>query len=267
MQSCSYFLSCSAVCSKYSGDFVYASGCVLKGPAGSESRHPPTGGPLDEMQYAQHAFYRLPVVIETLPTGFFDWQTTICNASRKRLSQVLLPVRWLLLKPTLARAELQHLRVLACDLIRSVVSMGRFKRKKIRTCHIQESLARRFLIADALWSICHVVGPPMEMARWWDWLMDRLLDLPELTMSSRFNRNSRDVFVTKLLSALSVYRAGRRPSARAVVLLKRSTFCKKNSPLLFRRREYDMWREDDLAWLSRLKRTAASRAAPASGGQ
>lgn len=112
-----------------------------------------------------------------------------------------------------------------------------------------EPAARGFLVVDALWDICSVVGPEMNQAQWWERLMTHtavpqsLVSYP-LSFGGVSNADRRP-FLTSLRNALEDFRQGRRPSPEVVVALKRAIFCDPKFHFRFRDPLWDPWRSDD----------------------
>ncbi|CDI77211.1 hypothetical protein EAH_00022640 [Eimeria acervulina] len=119
-------------------------------------------GQHDDDWYKQHPFYRLPVPSFFLPVEEFDWKVLVFSATRRGICSTLSKIREIMMQQSVGTTDLLELKHLCFELMKIAVSMGRGQRKIMRTCHAQDSLIRRFLIADALWSICSV-GKPLTV--------------------------------------------------------------------------------------------------------
>ncbi|CDJ53632.1 hypothetical protein EBH_0007990 [Eimeria brunetti] len=190
---------------------------------------------------SEHPSYRLPRAVDSQHLAPFDYQKALCHTPLKTLSVVLGPIRELLIKPQLHHDELQSLMDLGGLLVRNVFTLGKFLKEAYMPYQLTEPLARRFVIADTLWCICEVIGPPMMKAYWWDHVMTRLFDIPAFEEGVDLNP---DHFVSRLISALKVYVTGGRPGPEQVIELKREIFCSQRSPYLFRSSAFDGWRHD-----------------------
>ena len=150
-----------------------------------------------------------------------------------------------MMQRSVGTTDLLELKHLCFELMKIAVSMGRGQRKIMRTCHAQDSLIRRFLIADALWSICSVVGPAMAMPTWWSTVMGKLFCSPEIVFTSSLPKNTRNPFIRRLRGALQMYLRGERPLARDVVELKQEIFCGASAKSVFGHPDFDKWRDDN----------------------
>ncbi|CDJ36206.1 LOW QUALITY PROTEIN: uncharacterized protein EMH_0069860 [Eimeria mitis] len=201
--------------------------------------------PADEGALRHHPFYRLPRADCSHNLIPFSFSRATILTPQTRIPEVLTSIQTLLMKPHLGSDEVQSLMMLAEKLVKDVFCMGRFTKGFVRFWSLCESIMRRFIIADALWSICEVVGPSMRMQEWWGPVMDRLLVLPSAKVSFLQTQTDRFLIVRRLIAALHTYRAGRRPSASEVIALKREIFCSGNGPGSFRSPAYDMFRSID----------------------
>lgn len=110
-----------------------------------------------------------------------------------------------------------------------------------------EPAARRFLIVDALWSICTVVGSEMNQSQWWGRLMKHT-EIPKSLLSnppSGAPFSHRRFFLISISNALEEFRHGKRPSPEEVVALKRIIFCDSKFSSRFSNRAWYQWRKDD----------------------
>ncbi|CDJ54090.1 hypothetical protein EBH_0020770 [Eimeria brunetti] len=192
-----------------------------------------------------HPFYRLPRARCTQTLTPFNFGRAIMYSGRQNLTSLLTSVRELLIKPDLQPNELQLLISLGEGLVKNVHNMGNFQKGEIPLYKVYKPIARRFLIADALWSICEVVGVAMKKEEWWCHVLDKLMLLPNMQISSRQMRTSRYRYVSRMVAALHTYRDGRRPPPKEVVELKRDIFCSRDTPEMFRSSDYDKFRDDD----------------------
>lgn len=190
-----------------------------------------------------HPFYRLPTASYSQNLIPFSFERVNMYKRRISLPYVLTPVQQLLAKLRLPRDDLQSLIFLSEKLVKIAFSMDTFPKGTIPLYEVQESVMRRFLIADALWSICVVVGSSMQKEMWWDQVMDILAFSPNVQISSARGKDSRLRLVRQFIAALCIYREGRRPSAEEVIELKREVLFSPDAPALFRARGYDKLRQ------------------------
>lgn len=162
---------------------------------------------------------------------------------RVKLSQTLTSIQVLLTKEQLLPGDLQSLIMLAEQLVKHVNSMGFCINERVPTWKMREPIIRRFLVADALWSICAVVGAPMQKADWWKQVMDRILSFPKVETSRKYMANRCFRVFNWMVAALRMYRDGNRPAASWIIPLKWEIFCSPQAPSLFRSSEFDVFRE------------------------
>ena len=105
-------------------------------------------------------------------------------------------------------------------------------------------VARQLLLVDALWCICEVIGPGMERDQWWGSLM-RKVKIPENFLVSTKGREGMRPFLRRAALAFEENSAGRRPSAREIVGLKRQIFKFPCIHSQFTTPRWNAWRKDD----------------------
>ncbi|CDJ35951.1 uncharacterized protein EMH_0046740 [Eimeria mitis] len=169
----------------------------------------------------------------------------IVYTPRTNTPKTLASIRQLLVKEQLTADELQSLIDLAAKVVKNVYNMGKFRKGLVPLREVREHVMRRFIIADALWGICEVVGPSMRKEEWWKQVMEKLLLFPSASVTSGHMQTGRFQVVRRFVAALQMYREGRRPAPREVIELKREVFCSPEAPPPFRSREYDIFRDDD----------------------
>lgn len=211
-------------------------------PAQPMATSSPTLGRPD---YAAHPYYRLPAAhpdVELIPLDVK--RALIYTGIGSGIAEKLHPIRTLLLKQQLSATEMQLLLKYGQRLISYA---QKFLTKKIaaaKLSHAIEPLSRRFLVADALWCICSVLGPAMQKEKWWAQLLEKMAN----GLTARLQMEvliAKDPFFCKLLAAMHLYRKGKRPSAKTVVLLKQSIFRPARSTREFKKPRWDPWRRDD----------------------
>lgn len=141
---------------------------------------------------------------------------------------------------------MQSLMSTAQFLLRLAVRWNPLQLEGLPPYQATEPAARRFLVVDALWNICSVVGPKMNQVQWWGRLMAHAA-IPSSLISYPLPRSSVDrrPFFALLHKALEEFRQGRRPSAEVIVELKRKIFCDPRFHARFREQMWDPWRSDD----------------------
>lgn len=217
----------------------------MQSPTPSEPSPPCTGECSENLIYGRHLFYRLPTADPEGRTLEFDWETALLNPTRLSLVQILQPIRQQLLKPRLGYSDLRAL----LRLTENLVSYGACTRSigtgRISPAYLAGPLGRRFIMMDYLWSIFAVTKVETSNRPWWQSLMERLSDVNSVMFPTVARADSRFQFVLRLRSAMHQYKEGRRPPPREIVELKQELFCKENSPTVFKRREWDPWRQDN----------------------
>lgn len=199
------------------------------------------------MQLSNHPFYRLPRGAAAARLLTFDGIAPLRIAGRiKRLRTVFFSVRTLFLKEELNEAEVATLMSLAESLLRFAAEWNPSQLEGLPPFRVMEPAARRFLVVDALWNICSVVGPKMNQAQWWDRLMTHTT-IPESVVSYPLLSSHVDwrPFLAFVRNAVEDFRHWRRPSAEVVVALKRKIFCDPRFHPRFRDPLWGPWRFDD----------------------
>lgn len=200
------------------------------------------------MQLRDHPFYRLPRGAAGAPLSSFNGNTAFSIPGEpSRLGEGLLSLRALLLKEELSEAEVKKVMSMAPSLLHFVSTWSPSQLEKLRPFDAINPVACRFLVVDALWSICSVVGPNMNQAEWWDRLMEHVAIPESLVSYPLFAGAANDwrPFLASARDALEVFRRGRRPSPEAVVALKREILCNPGFHRRFKGRLWEPWRKDD----------------------
>lgn len=195
--------------------------------------------------YATHPYYRLPLAHPGADLPAFDVRKTLVYTGiASGIAEKLHPVRVLLLQQQLSLGDMQLLLKHGQRLLSYAQKFLTRKISASKLSHAIEPLSRRFLVADALWCICSVLGPAMQKEKWWTQLLDKMAN----GLSARLQMEvliAKDPFFCKLLAAMHLYRKGKRPSAKTVVLLKQSIFRPARSTREFKKSRWDPWRRDD----------------------
>ncbi|KAL8269278.1 hypothetical protein Esti_006792 [Eimeria stiedai] len=196
---------------------------------------------VDSTYYEMHPFFRLPAAPTSLnlPPLKHDASGGVGGSLPRMLSSL----QTLLAKPSLNEEEVTWLHIIAQELVhyarcRMTTAIG-----GLMASTFDLPLMKRFLVADALWSACQVLGPSVGKGLWWNELMDDMLADPLDWSPVNRRRTARRGHVNRVLAAFRHYRAGERPSAREVVEIKHTIFCLKRSAYYFRRRVWNLWRD------------------------
>ncbi|KAL8447593.1 hypothetical protein Emed_004274 [Eimeria media] len=199
--------------------------------------------------YEKHPFYRLPGRPESLNLPALRYKPSQASESTGNLPQLLNILQAFLAKPSLNEEEALSLQKHARELIRyarycMTDSIGGTMASKFVV-----PMAKRFLVADILWSVCAVLGPSMEKDIWWRELMDKMLADPLSWPPADRRRTARGELVNYVLAAFHLYKEGDRPPPLAVVEIKRAIFSGNKAPFVFRQKPWDLWRnlEDSYA--------------------
>ncbi|OEH78801.1 hypothetical protein cyc_01168 [Cyclospora cayetanensis] len=196
-------------------------------------------------ELARHPYYRVPVGDPGVTLPPFDPY----HALRKReawLPKILGDVRQLLLKSHVSEQEMKLLMESAYRLAQySNKALSQPMKDELMTDMLY-ILARRFLVADALWCISEVLGPSMNMHLWWGQFMEPLAKHVSVRhrSASRSGLNLKQL-AQRLVAALQQYKLGRRPPAQQVIELKRQIFRQPCSCPEFRSHTWNPWRDDD----------------------
>lgn len=197
----------------------------------------------------QHPYWRLPKVSQRLEHKRFSWEKALFSNCREKLVDLLMPVRELLAKPELEEKELATLMQLGEKLLNEAVWSTTIGTGSDISWKVAQGLGRRFLVADYLWCICEVVGPPMEKDAWWGKLMGKYLHIGYLKSYASSKSRGLSYLVRRFISALDEYRKGKRPQPRDVVMLKQAIFFKLHRRSWFRDPSWEPWRQDNNASL------------------
>ena len=201
---------------------------------------------LSQSYYAQHAYYRLPTVQPGPPLNPFDAPRALAKfAAAQSLPCILLGIRQLLIKRELTGGDAETLMLLAYDLVAYASNWLAREFSGSSTGELVEYVARQFLVADHLVSICELLGPEMNTSQWWGPFMNEVLKPPRIRPMPKAENEYWAFFIDRVLAALDVYRAGRRAPPKEVVEIKRQIFCDPQTPRTFRRGIWNNWREDD----------------------
>ncbi|CDJ43003.1 hypothetical protein, conserved [Eimeria tenella] len=200
-----------------------------------------------EPDYEKHPFYRLPPAGPTMGIEPFDTDFALTIAAPAAGAAAKLdPIRQIFLKPQISAQDMQQLVRLGEQL---VAYAQKYLAKEISlksNWRLSESMARRFLVADALWCICNIVGPAMQRGQWWDQILGKIGGHEALVdhVNSLSSPNG-PTFLARIVAALEQYKRGDRPAPREVVELKMRILRQPCVTEEFRRPQWDPWRNDD----------------------
>ncbi|CDJ53235.1 hypothetical protein, conserved [Eimeria brunetti] len=198
----------------------------------------------DELQ--KHRQYRLPRVMPGVRIGYLSWERALrCSGISRQVPLKLLEFQKLMRKDELSQAEVNNMLALTWDLLKFAASAKRSQVVKRSVCDVVAPLSIRFLVLDALWSACEILGDQSEKQLWWDKVAQELtappvlLQHPKLTAPSRY-----EPFLRRLRAAFSAFRSGNRPSARDVLTIKKMMFGPPTIHGTFAGVVWDFWRRD-----------------------
>ncbi|CDJ29844.1 LOW QUALITY PROTEIN: uncharacterized protein EMH_0053200 [Eimeria mitis] len=194
----------------------------------------------------EHPLYRLPTLLPGVNIGRFDWEAALqSSAFPRKVPQKLLEIQKILRKRVLSQDDANKLKKLASDLLMFAVSTKESRLVRVSCGDLIAPLSFRFLVAEALWCACEILGPAAEKHHWWDSAMDQLTASPLFQGSSESEKCVKsEQFVLQLIAALSVYRKGDRPSPQEVMSIKKTMFGPPPVHFCFTAMVWDWWRRD-----------------------
>ena len=202
----------------------------------------------EESFLCQHTFCRLPLVKVGRSVRQLQPYAALCVAyATVQPLRLLKQARSLLAKPIITAKELESLTFISEQLCAYIV-YDKFDLSTFRIARIAEFLCLRFLLMDVIVSVLQLLGQQPE-GHWWEQVIDKVphtypgqdKPLRQLRVKHFFWK----MLLQDVSPALQVLKAGRRPSNRDLVKLKRMIFCSKMAPRKFRYGAFDVWRRDD----------------------
>lgn len=211
---------------------------LSKSPSSAPSI-PPTG-------LQNHSFYRLPRADSVVPAVCFDGRLALQSTTEpKHLAKKLLLLREVFAQDRVSSNNINLLVLLANDLLNYAAQLHPTDLEGNSPAQVVMPVARRFLLADALWCICEVVGPSMKKDQWWNLFISNIKITESVVEQRRVESNSWRPLIGRLRDAVELFGQGVRPTPQEIVHLKRAIFCGPNIPPRFKNREWHPWRKDD----------------------
>ena len=192
-----------------------------------------------------HPYVRLPAIqpgVQVRP-----WNEPLMNAKTlvaKDGHNLLREIRKLLLTPVLDKSGLDALMARAEELVTYAFHKLKGQVPKGAANAVQ-ILSVKFLLFNAVFSVITVVGKGVPA--WWHHFAESIptsfthVARPRVTDSMRRN----NAIGYSLSAALELYKKGISPEADEIIRLKRHIFGMPHSFAVFRRTEWDPFREDD----------------------
>lgn len=207
---------------------------------------PLTASSTSSTGFEHHKFYRLPLADAVEHDINFDGKRALEGGAIKRshLAKKLLKLRELFAKDRIGRTEVNLLLITADELLNYAGRLHPDDVKGLNPLKVVTRFARRFLLADAIWCICKVVGPSMNKNSWWNQFISHLM-LSEEVVTKFSPSSSHWPLVCRLQKAMEMFRQGIRPSAAEIVSLKRAIFCGPSTPFGVDGNSWRAWRKDD----------------------
>ncbi|KAL8439195.1 hypothetical protein Efla_006624 [Eimeria flavescens] len=196
-----------------------------------------------------HPYVRLPDVDPETKIG--DFKPSGTETHEYTLGVIVEPlrrIRELLLRPSLDSREVATLiraaEALMCNCER--------KFKATSSSHspfrVYRNLAMVFLALDALASIDQVLQGKICKGHWWPAFVEPIsTDINSYVPRKRMKIDTLRILylIRQLLSAIEIYKQGRRPDEETVIELKRRIFGPNTAVYPFSARRFDPWRQDD----------------------
>ncbi|KAL8439767.1 hypothetical protein Efla_002669 [Eimeria flavescens] len=198
---------------------------------------------------ADHPYVRLPDVDPGTNTRDFDPSGTKTHEyTLGVIFEPLKTIRELLLRPSLNSRDVATLiraaEALVCNCGRKFTAIPKTRNPS----RVIRDVAMVFLALDALVSVSQVLPGKICMGHWWPTFVEPIsTDLnsyvPARKMKIAAQRNLD--LLSQLLSAIEIYKQGRRPRDKVVIELKRKIFGPNNAIYPFSEQRFDPWRQDD----------------------
>ncbi|KAL8433595.1 hypothetical protein Efla_000739 [Eimeria flavescens] len=166
------------------------------------------------------------------------------------LPRLLLPIRMILLKEKLKREDMRHLMSAAEHVIAFAQRYMTKSVSAVKSFRLLVAYGRRFMLLDALWCVCEVVGSAMRRDVWWQsFARSVVAPLPyeptDLDSTILQIAGNKDVLRLRLWANLQVFVRGARPSPKDIVEIKRELLCFGSSPLVMADSDWLRWKADD----------------------
>ncbi|CDJ60227.1 hypothetical protein, conserved [Eimeria maxima] len=198
-----------------------------------------------------HPYVRLPFVPREAITRTFDFKCALsCGLHDRFVLTHLETMRTLFAKESLDWISVNKLLSTSQRLVNHAFFLLRLPQVPDIPSRVNRKLGLLFLTFDAVVCTIELLGESMLTGAWWRkftgaFNTDYYLKATGTIVPAETGRAG---FGNRLLSALRIYKTGRRPHAEEIISLKRLLFCSNVSPDIFQRRQWDQWRLDDKEW-------------------
>ncbi|KAL8447553.1 hypothetical protein Emed_004341 [Eimeria media] len=215
--------------------------------AAGSSVSPPAEGSVGGEGLENHPFVTLPTVMPGLkPRHFLAGIMRSATWVSRHNSHLLRPLREMFRKQQLNEIDAHNMveyseRLAAHAYYTMGDNVGHLGPLEAAT-----RLGRKFLVLDYLLRASYVLGQSWHSKGWWEELMERIPHRYALIRErdmrvSQFNLD----LALDLSAAIELLKKGVFPPPAVVVSLKRRLFCMQPSPVIFKQKPWDPWREDD----------------------
>ncbi|CDJ54067.1 hypothetical protein, conserved [Eimeria brunetti] len=201
---------------------------------------------LDDVQ--SHPYVRLPVLEKgVVPKSIQTYRLFEERVGVSSFYFYLLGVRDLFAQKTLNQHDADLLVHFVEQLVR--VSYRRAQRSHAYPFPIRsvEHLGEYFIAFDAIVCAIELLGECMQLPLWWERFAAGFninYYIPVLPVGGNRVSKFLNKLTTRLAAALKIYKTGRRPPLREVILLKRLLFCHPLGKHQFKHQKWHPWRRD-----------------------
>ncbi|KAL8430828.1 hypothetical protein ACSSS7_005687 [Eimeria intestinalis] len=192
-------------------------------------------------------FYRSPPEGVRYSGRSYDYNADPWAPEGLTLWHGLNSLRTLLVKKDFSLADVHLLMVhVGC-----LIQLGKHNMPRVPPARTNKTLiqllAYRFLLLDAVWQVCDMVGPLMNRHIWWNHFFCQVVGAtPSLGTTVRERKSSplEPRVLRWLQEALRKFERGQRPSRLETLRLKRALFCQLYTVRYFKRASWNLWRKD-----------------------
>lgn len=231
-----------------------ASSVQAQGPAAPVSTDvhstPTATFPPSEAQPSQvassHPFVHLPTVQpDVRPRPWLDFCVTGPLQLETPRAIIMKEIHDLLRKPVLDEDDVRELMLFTERLANFALHRLSKACARRKACEMVCERGLRFMALNALHSALQVI--PGTPPPWWPIIVDALVkncETPAPKMVSGVFRPTQNKLARMLGDALMKYKSGGYPSCEEVMEIKWLLFCSPTAPAMFKRPEWNPWRED-----------------------
>ncbi|KAL8448497.1 hypothetical protein Emed_003677 [Eimeria media] len=214
--------------------------------AGPAAGLPPSEGPEGGLAF-QHPFVRLPGLEPGVrPRPFFPCTMKSSNLASRRHCHILLRIRQLLRERQLGHGGAHNLVYFSEELATNAFHTMKDSLEDLGPVAAATRLGRRFLVLYSLLRASHVLGQNWPSLPWWRELMENIphqyfFAWERGPRASQFHAS----LANELSAAIELLKRGVFPQPKVIISLKRRLFCMPQSPVQFKEKLWDPWRQDD----------------------